>query len=67
MEALSSLAGDIETKEADMGGDLAEDDDEDDDEDGLADPQDMMTDDEIAELDESLQPVWLVLVKVISV
>ena len=67
MEALSGLAGDIETEEADMGRDLAEDDDEDDDEDGLADPQDMMTDDEIAELDESLQPVRLVLVKGISV
>lgn len=67
MEALSDLAGDIEAEEAHMGGDSAEDDDSDDDEDGLADPWDMMTDDEIAELDESLQPVRLVLVKVISV
>jgi hypothetical protein len=47
----------------------AKDDDSDDDEDGLADSWDMMTDDEIAELDKSLQPlaVRLVLVKVISV
>jgi hypothetical protein len=67
MKALSVLAGDIETEEASMGRDLAEDDDRDDDEDGLADPRDMMTDDEIAELDESLQPVRLVLVKVISI
>ena len=67
MEALSVLAGDIETEEVDMDGDLAEDDDSDDDEDGIADPRDVMTDSEIAELDESLQPVRLVLVKVISI
>ena len=67
MEALSVLAGDIETEEVDMDGDLAEDDDSDDDEDGIADPCDMMTESEIAELDESLQPVRLVLVKVISI
>ena len=67
MEVLSGLAGDIETMEAEMGRDLAEDDDEDQDEDGLADNRDMMTDKEIAELNESLQPVRLVLVKVISV
>jgi len=67
MEALSVLAGDIETEEAHMGGDLAKYDDSDDNEDGLADLWDMMTDNEIAKLDESLQPVRLVLVKVISV
>lgn len=67
MEALSVLAGDIETEEVDMDGDLAEDDDSDDDEDGIADPRDVMTESEIAELDESLQPVRLVLVKVISI
>ena len=67
MEVLSILAGDIESEEVDMDGDLAEDDDSDDDEDGMADPRDVMTDYEIAELDESLQPVRLVLVKVISI
>ncbi|KAF8811403.1 hypothetical protein BYT27DRAFT_7089557, partial [Phlegmacium glaucopus] len=66
VEALSDLAGDIEIEEASMGRELAEDDDSDDDEDGLADPRDEMTDDEITELDESLQPVRLVLVKVNS-
>jgi hypothetical protein len=65
MEALSVLAGDIETEEVHMGGDLAEDDDSDDDEDGMSDPQDVMTDYEITELNESLKPVRLVLVKVI--
>ncbi|KAF8811851.1 hypothetical protein BYT27DRAFT_7028619, partial [Phlegmacium glaucopus] len=63
VEALSDLAGDIEIEEASMGRELAEDDDSDDDEDGLADPRDEMTDDEITELDVSLQPVRLVLVK----
>ena len=67
MEALSVLAGDIETEEVDMDGDLAEDDDSDDDEDGIADPRDVMTESEIAELNESLQPVRLVLIKVISI
>ena len=67
MEALSVLAGDIESEEVDMDGDLAEDNDSDDDEDGMADPRDVMTDYEIAELNESLQPVRLVLVKVISI
>jgi len=66
IDSLSVLAGDIETEEVDMGGDLAKDDDSDSDEDGLADPWDMMTDNEIAELNESLQPVRLVLIKVIS-
>ena len=67
MEALSILAGDIESEEVDMDGDLAKGNDSDDDEDGMADPWDLMTDYEIAELDESLQPVRLVLVKVISI
>jgi hypothetical protein len=66
-QALSTLAGDIETEETEMGGDMAQDGDDDDDEDGLADVRDGMSDEEIAELDESLQPVRLVLVKVSSV
>jgi len=67
VEALTLLAGDIETEEVSMGGELAEDNESDDDEEGLVDPRDEMTDDEIAELDKSLQPVRLVLVKVYSV
>ena len=63
-QALSTLAGDIETEETEMGRDMAQDGDEDDDEDGLADVRDGMSDEEISELDESLQPVRLVLVKV---
>ena len=66
-QALSTLAGDIETEESEMGGDMAQDSDDDDDEDGLADVCDGMSDEEIAELDETLQPVRLVLVKVSSV
>ena len=63
-QALSTLAGDIETEEAEMGGDMAEDCDEEDDEDGLADAQDDMSPEELEELDKTLQPVRLVLVKV---
>ena len=36
-QALSTLAGDIETEETEMGGDMAQDGDDGDDEDGLAD------------------------------
>ena len=67
VQALSTLAGDIETEETEMGGDMAQDGDDDDDEDGLANVHDGMSDEEIAKLDESLQPVRLVLVKVSSV
>ena len=63
-QALSTLAGDIETEEAEMRGDMAEDCDEEDDEDGLADARDDMSPEELEELDETLQPVRLVLVKV---
>ena len=68
-QALSTLAGDIESEETEMSRDMAKDDDDDDDEDGLGDACDGMSDEEIAELDESLQPVMvrLVLVKVSSV
>ena len=70
-QAISTLAGDIETKESEMGGDMAQDsddnDNDDDDDDGLADVCDGMSDEEIAELNETLQPVRLVLVKVSSV
>jgi hypothetical protein len=47
-----------------MGGDMAQDCDEDDDEDGMADVRDEMSAEEIEELDDTLQPVRLVLVKV---
>ena len=66
-QALSTLAGDIETEETEMGGDMAQDGDDDNDKDELADVHDGMSDEEIAELNESLQPVRLVLVKVSSV
>jgi hypothetical protein len=66
-QALTTLAGDIETEETEMGADMAQDSDDEDDEDGLTDVRDGMSDEEIAELDESLQPVRLVLVKVSSV
>ena len=66
-QALSTLAGDIETEESEMGGDMAQDSDDNDDEDGLADVHDGMSDEEIAELDKTLQPVKLMLVKVSSV
>ena len=59
--------GDIETEETEMGGNMAQDGDDDDDEDELADVHDGMSDEEIAKLNESLQPVILVLVKVSSV
>ena len=36
-QALSTLAGDIETEESEMGGDMAQDSDDNDNEDGLAD------------------------------
>lgn len=58
-EALTALAGEIddEALEDDMGG-------VDDNEDGLIEARAGMTDDEIAELDASMQPVQMVLVKV---
>ena len=67
MQALSTLAGDIETEETEIGGDMAQDGNDDDDEDGLADVHNGMSDEEITKLDKSLQPVRLVLVKVSSV
>jgi len=65
-QALANLAGDIESEEASMEDDLVGDDEEDDDGEGLGDIRDEMSADEIAALDESLQPVRLVLVKVNS-
>jgi len=65
-EALANLAGDIEGEEVSMAGDLVGDEEEDDNGEGLADIRDGMSADEIAVLDESLQPVRLVLVKVNS-
>lgn len=67
VQALSTLAGDIETEETEIDGDMAQDGDNEDDKDGLADVRDGMSDEEIAKLNESLQPVRLVLVKVSSV
>ena len=64
MAALSTLSGDIESEEALMGGDTVQDCDVDDDEDGLADVRDEMSSEELDELNETLQPVRLVLVKV---
>jgi len=65
-QALANLASDIEGEEVSMAGDLVGDEEEDDNGEGLADIRDGMSTDEIAALDESLQPVRLVLVKVNS-
>ena len=59
---LADLAGDIEVEEELMG-----DDEDDDSSEGLADIRGEMSAEEIVELNESLQPVCLVLVKVNSV
>ena len=66
-QALADLAGDIEVEEELMGDDLVGDDEDDDSSEGLADIRGEMSAEEIVELDESLQPVRLVLVKVNSV
>lgn len=63
-QALSTLAGDIETEEALMEVGMAQDGDDNDDVDGLANVRDGMSVEELEELDETLQPVRLVLVKV---
>jgi len=63
VQALTNLAGDIESEELVMGGDLIGDKDND----GLADVHDGMSEEEIVALDAMLQPVCLVLVKVNSV
>jgi hypothetical protein len=56
-QALANLAGDTESEEASMEDDLVGDEEEDDDGEGLGDIRDEMSTDEIAALDESLQPV----------
>ena len=66
-QALTNLAGDIESEELAMGGDLIGDEDEDDNNEGLADVRDGMSEEEIVALDATLQRVRLVLVKVNSV
>ena len=66
-QALADLAGDIEVEEELMGDNLVGDDEDDNSGAGLADIQGEMTAEEIVELNESLQPVCLVLVKVNSV
>ena len=66
-QALADLAGDIEVEEELMGNDLVEDDEDDDNSEGLADIRGEMSVEEVVELDESLRPVRLVLVKVNSV
>ena len=66
-QALADLAGEIEVEEELMGDDLVGDDKDDDSSEGLADIRGEMSAEEIVELDESLRPVCLVLVKVNSV
>jgi len=66
-QALTNLAGDIESEELAMEGDLIGDEDEDNDNDGLANVCDGMSEEEIVALDATLQPVCLVLVKLNSV
>ena len=56
-QALSTLAGDIETEEALMEVDMAQDGDDNDDVDGLANVRDGMSVEELEELDKTLQPV----------
>ena len=63
-QALSTLAGDIETEEALMEVGMAQDGNDNDDVDGLANVRDGMSVEELEELDKTLQPVRLVLVKV---
>lgn len=63
---LASLAGDIESEELLMVGNLIGDEEEDDNAEGLADIWDGMSAHEIVALDKSLQLAWLVLVKVNS-
>ena len=65
-QAIVNLSGDIESEEASMEGDLVNDEEDNDDGEGLKDIRDEMSAEELAALDESLQPVRLVLVKVSS-
>ena len=66
--ALWELAGEIEAEEADMARDMRAsgeaDDDDDDDIQSLLDAQSGMSEEEVTELEESVQPVRLILVKV---
>jgi hypothetical protein len=64
--ALRELAGDIETEEADMAREMSAGGEEDDDDDeSLLDARSGMSEEEIAELEESVEPVRLILVKVL--
>ena len=63
-QALLDLAGDIDVEEAAM--DQRGDDDDDDREDGSVDPRNGMSQEERDELDATVHPVRLVLVKVSS-
>ena len=63
-EALAGLGGDIESQEMLPDGDLVGDEEKDDNSDGLVDICQEMSDEEIALLDNTLQPVRLVLAKV---
>lgn len=66
--ALRELAGEIEAEEADMARDMRAsgeaDDDDDDDIQSLLDARSGMSEEEVTELEESVQPVRLILVKV---
>ena len=64
--ALLDLAGDIESDEEIMERRNADDDDNDDGEEGLVDPRNGMSQEEQEELDATVRPVRLVLVKVSS-
>ena len=63
-EALAGLGGDIESQEMLPDGDLVGDEEKDDNSDRLVDIRQEMSDEEIALLDNTLQPVRLVLAKV---
>jgi len=64
--ALAALAADLQTEEEAMRMDTDEDSDEEDDDDvdGLVEIEELMTPEEIEELEASIQPVRVVLVKV---
>jgi hypothetical protein len=64
--ALMELAGDIDVEEQDAAerGDDRDDDEEDENTEGWADERDTMTEEQLTELDESVHPVRLMLVKV---
>jgi hypothetical protein len=67
VRALADLAADLEDEEEEMERNAVADGDEEDDEEGLIDIRESMSAQEIADLDATIQPVRVVLVKVSSI